>query len=82
MTELGKILKRDKKVNKDKTIALVCHGGTIRVILGNALNIGLKYIWNIEQDSAALNILNYYNHKAFVALINDTSHLEDWWKSG
>jgi len=82
MTELGKILKRDKKVNKDKTIALVCHGGTIRVILGNALNLELKYIWNIEQDSTALNIINYYDHKAFVALINDTSHLEDWWKSG
>jgi alpha-ribazole phosphatase len=82
MTELGKILKRVKKVNKDKTIALVCHGGTIRVILGNALNLKLKYIWNIEQDSTALNIINYYDHKAFVALINDTSHLEDWWKSG
>jgi alpha-ribazole phosphatase len=82
MTELGKILKRDKKMNKDKTIALVCHGGTIRVILGNALNLKLKYIWNIEQDSTALNIINYYDHKAFVALINDTSHLEDWWKSG
>jgi alpha-ribazole phosphatase len=82
MTELGKILKKDKKVNKDKTIALVCHGGTIRVILGNALNLKLKYIWNIEQDSTALNVINYYDHKAFVALINDTSHLEDWWKSG
>ena len=82
MAELSNILKRHEKTDKDKTIALVCHGGTIRVILSNALNIGLKNMWNIEQYSTALNIINYYDHKAFVALINDTSHLENWWESG
>ena len=82
MAELNNLLKKHEKTDKDKTIALVCHGGTIRVILSNALNIGLKNMWNIEQYSTALNIINYYDHKAFVALINDTSHLEDWWESG
>ena len=82
MAELSNILKNHEKTDKDKTIALVCHGGTIRVILSNALNIGLKNMWNIEQYSTALSIINYYDHKAFVALINDTSHLEDWWESG
>lgn len=82
MIELNKILEEHKKADRDKTIGLVCHGGTIRVILCNALNMELKYMWNIEQYSTALNIINYYDHKAFVALINDTSHLEDWWKDG
>jgi len=82
MAELSNVLKKHEKTDKDETIALVCHGGTIRVILSNALNIGLKNMWNIEQYSTALNIINYYDHKAFVALINDTSHLEDWWESG
>jgi len=82
MAELNNLLKKHEKNDKDKTIALVCHGGTIRVILSNALNIGLKNMWNIEQYSTALNIINYYDHKAFVALINDTSHLKDWWESG
>jgi broad specificity phosphatase PhoE len=82
MTELSKVLKKHEKTDNDKTIALVCHGGTIRVILSNALNIGLKDMWNIEQYSTALNIINYYDHKEFVALINDTSHLENWWESG
>lgn len=82
MTELNKILEEHKKADKDKTIGLVCHGGTIRVILCNALNMKLKYMWNIEQYSTALNIINYYDHKAFVTLINDTSHLEDWWEDG
>ena len=82
MAELNNVLKKQEKKDKDKTIALVCHGGTIRVILSNVLNIGLKNMWNIEQYSTALNIINYYDHKAFVALINDTSHLENWWESG
>jgi len=82
MAELNNILKKQEKRDKDETIALVCHGGTIRVILSNALNIGLKNMWNIEQYSTALNIINYYDHKVFVALINDTSHLENWWESG
>ncbi|MGB6370625.1 MAG: histidine phosphatase family protein [Atribacterota bacterium] len=82
MTELNKILKEYNKLDIDETIAMVCHGGPIRVILCNVLNIELKYMWNIEQYSAALNMISYYNHKAFVDLVNDTSHLEDWWESG
>jgi len=82
MAELNNILKKHEKRDKDETIALVCHGGTIRVILSNALNIGLRNMWNIEQYSTALNIIDYYHHRAFVALINDTSHLENWWERG
>jgi len=82
IAELSNVLKKHEKIDKDETIALVCHGGTIRVILSNALNMGLKNMWNIEQYSTALNIINYYDHKVFVALINDTSHLENWWESG
>ena len=82
IAELNNVLKKHEKTDKDKTIVLVCHGGAIRVILSNALNIGLKNMWNIEQYSTALNIINYYDHKKFVALINDTSHLENWWESG
>jgi len=82
MTELNKILEEHKKTDKDKTIGLVSHGGTIRVILCNALNMELKYMWNIEQYSTALNIINYYDYnKPVVTLINDTSHLEDWWEN-
>ncbi|MCK4241229.1 MAG: histidine phosphatase family protein [Candidatus Atribacteria bacterium] len=82
MNELSKILKKHQKEDKDKTIAIVCHGGTIRVILCNAFNLELKYIWNIKQNSTALNIIEYYNHKGVISLLNDTSHLEDWWESG
>ena len=82
ITELGKIFKKHKKMNKDETIAIVCHGGTIRVILCNVLNLELKYMYRIEQYPTALNIIDYYDYKGFISLLNDTSHLEDWWKEG
>jgi len=80
--ELSKILKEHEKTDKEESIAIVCHGGTIRVILSDALKIELKNMWNITQYSTCLNIINYYNYQAYVVLINDTSHLEDWWESG
>ncbi|TET09843.1 MAG: hypothetical protein E3J83_01470 [Candidatus Atribacteria bacterium] len=65
----------------DETIAIVCHGGTIRVILCSILKLELKYMWRIEQNPTALNIIDYYDYKGFIFLLNDTSHLEDWWKA-
>jgi len=82
MTEVNRILEEHKNEEKDKTIAIVCHGGAIRVILCNALNLELKNLWYIKQESTALNIIDYYDNRGFISLLNDTSHLEDWWESG
>ena len=82
MTEVNRILEEHKNEEKDKTIAIVCHGGAIRVILCNALNLELKNLWYIKQKSTALNIIDYYDNRGFISLLNDTSHLEDWWESG
>jgi len=80
MKALKEILDKHNAKKNDETIAIVCHGGTIRVILSNALNISLDKIWNIGQDSTALNVINYYDHTAFVNLVNGSAHLEDWWE--
>jgi len=82
MTEVNRILQEHKNEEKDKTIAIVCHGGAIRIILCNALNLELKNLWYIKQKSTALNIIDYYDNRGFISLLNDTSHLEDWWESG
>jgi broad specificity phosphatase PhoE len=82
MTEVNRILQAHKNEEKDKTIAIVCHGGAIRIILCNALNLGLKNLWFIKQNSTALNIIDYYDNRGFISLLNDTSHLEDWWENG
>jgi len=63
MKELNTLVGKYNQKRINKTIALVVHGGTIRVILCNALKINLKYMWNIEQHSTALNIINYGNGK-------------------
>ena len=62
--------------HKDETIAVVSHGGTIRTLLCAALNIHLNYVWNIRQDNTAVNILDYYEDRIMVSLINDAHHLE------
>ena len=80
MTEVNNILQKNNHGEKDKTIVIVCHGLAIRIVLCNALNLELKNIWYIKQKSTALNIIDYNGSKCFVSLLNDTSHLEDWWK--
>ncbi len=62
--------------NKGKSIALITHGGPIRVILCHALGRGVKDFWSIKQDNAALNMIEYHEGRAAeVVSINDTEHL-------
>ncbi|VBB06826.1 phosphoglycerate/bisphosphoglycerate mutase active site [Lucifera butyrica] len=61
--------------HEGETIAVVSHGGTIRALLCAALNIHLNFVWNIRQDNTAVNIIEYHNDRAIVALVNDIHHL-------
>jgi len=60
----------------DQTIVVVSHGGTIRTLLCAALNTHLNHLWNIKQDNTAVNIVEYYDGKAMVSLVNDVHHLK------
>lgn len=59
--------------NLNKTTAVVCHGGTISIILSR-IN-GSKNFWELIPKSASLNIIEYVNNQAKIALFNDISHL-------
>ena len=61
----------------NQTIVVVSHGGTIRTLLCAALNIHLNHLWNIKQDNTAINILEYYDDRVMVALVNDVHHLDN-----
>jgi len=62
--------------NKNGVAALVTHGGPIRVLLCDALKLGMDSFWRIEQHNAALNIINYTeDQKPHVDIMNDISHL-------
>ncbi len=42
-----------------KTIALVSHGGPIKIILCQALKFGLESFWKVEQEIGTLRIIDY-----------------------
>lgn len=48
--------------NKGKNIAIVTHGGVTRVILCRMLDMPLENIFRIEQDFAALNIVELWDY--------------------
>ncbi len=57
-------------------VAVVCHGGPVRCLVGTVLNMDLNRYWKIRQDNAALNILDFPDwENGIVALLNDRSHL-------
>lgn len=59
--------------NSNKTTAVVCHGGTISIIL--SMISGEKNFWKLIPGSASLNIIEYVNSKAKITLFNDITHL-------
>jgi broad specificity phosphatase PhoE len=62
--------------NKNKTVAIVTHGGPIRIILCEVLKYHLKNFFEIKQNINALNIIDYDDQlQARVIKMNDTSHL-------
>ncbi len=54
------------------SIAVVSHGGINRVILCHFLGIPLENIFRIEQDFAAVNIIEFFEEYPVVKLINYT----------
>ena len=62
--------------HKDQKILMVAHGGINRVVLALALAMDVSQYWRIRQDNTALNIIDYYDGKEIVMLLNDTNHLK------
>lgn len=73
---VGKCFERVSNQNQKKTVALVTHGGPIRVILLKLLKLNLDKFWDIEQHVAAINIIDFENNAPKILTINDTSYLD------
>ncbi len=56
--------------HNEETIAVVAHGGVNRLILCHFLGIPLENIFRIEQDTACLNIIEFWDNYPVVKLIN------------
>jgi broad specificity phosphatase PhoE len=51
-------------------VAVVAHGGVNRIILCHILGIPLENIFRIEQDYAALNIIEFWEQYPVLKLLN------------
>ncbi len=61
---------------RDKTVAIVSHSGPIRIILCEALKLGIEMFWQTEQQLGALNVIEYVaGSPPAVVMRNDVSHL-------
>ncbi len=64
MTELRKrvlpALERIIDRHSGEHVCIVAHGGVNRVILADAMGLGLENFFRIEQDYGGLNIIDYF----------------------
>lgn len=66
-------LKMIISLNQNKTVAVVCHGGTISIFITHLLKT--ENFWKKIPGSASISIIEYKNGKPAIKLFNDTTHL-------
>ena len=62
--------------HEGQSIALVTHGGVIRILIAEALAIPRNHIFRIAQRHAAVNLISYIDRFPIVELLNATAALE------
>ncbi|MCK8826486.1 alpha-ribazole phosphatase [Natroniella acetigena] len=75
-------IKALKTIIKEETgnkIVVVSHGGVIKTLLCNLLEMPLNKSWKLKQSNTAVNILKFYEGQASVILelFNCTAHLDE-----
>lgn len=68
-----KAFKKIIALNRNKTIAVICHGGTISMFINSIKRE--KNFWKHIPSSASMSIIEFKNGKAGIKQVNDTSHL-------
>ena len=63
--------------HQGQEIAIVAHGGIIRVLLCHVLGLPLNNCWRIKQDNTAINTITYLqDNMCMLERLNDIHHLE------
>ncbi|SMD06055.1 alpha-ribazole phosphatase [Sporomusa malonica] len=70
-------IKKIVDAHPEQTVIVVAHGGTIGTILCAMLDIHLNHVWSIKQDNTAVNIIDYYDGRPTLSLINCSRHLKE-----
>ncbi|TAN45185.1 MAG: histidine phosphatase family protein [Nitrospirae bacterium] len=60
--------------HQGESIALVAHGGVNRIILCNIMGVPLENVFRVEQDFAAVNVIEFWDKYPVVKLVNGVFH--------
>ena len=69
-------LKKLEIPKPQETVAIVAHGGPIRLIICHLLGLELVHWQQLRIDMASLSIVETYPQTTILSLLNDTSHLK------
>ena len=70
-----RFLDKVTELHPDATIAVACHGGTVRGLIAAALGAGPEIYRRIRADNVAITILHIISGKPLLVTMNDTCHL-------
>jgi len=62
--------------NCPDNVAIVAHGGSLRVIICHLCGWPIEMLHSFELDTGSITILEHYGQTAMVKVLNDTCHLE------
>jgi len=65
--------KKIVRINPDKTIAVVCHGGTISIFITKILKS--RGFWRYIPRPASISLVEYKKNKPTIKSFNNTTHL-------
>lgn len=66
LAAFGKI----RKSHPDGPVAVVAHGGVIRVFLGDCLGMPVENLFRIAQEHGAVNVVEFHEETPVVCLVN------------
>jgi alpha-ribazole phosphatase len=69
-------VERLQEVKPEETIAIVSHGGPLRLLVCRLLGIGAQHWQQLRIDHASLSIVETFPGLAILNLLNDVSHLK------
>ncbi len=68
-------LKQISQRHSGKKIAVVTHGGPVKICVYEALKMPLRSLWSFRIETASITVIGLGKHFAQIFCLNDTSHL-------
>lgn len=65
-----KVIEEIKERFSEGLVVVFTHGGLIRTVIAHALGASLRHFFRIQQDFAAVNLIDYFEDTAVVHLVN------------